>query len=140
MKEYLEQILHREVSLEEYTVAKLPPVWRSSVRLFTLQLGGQECLLIVPEENLPLPRLRGCYHQITRITGRQCALYLRSLTYYAKDALLQEGIPFVWEGRQLYLPFLGMLLNPQDDRRLKPCEQISFVTQKLLLKALYESW
>jgi len=141
MKEYLEKVLHREVQLAEYTdKTKLPLVYRNVVDLYVLGVHGQECLLIAPKENMALPELRKCYRQIERHTGMPCALYLRTLNYYAKDILLQEGVPFVWEGRQLYLPFMGMMLNPQDDRQLNPCTQISFATQKLLLKALYESW
>ena len=35
---------------------------------------------------------------------------------------------------------MGVLLNSCDERQLNPCSQISFMTQKLLLKALYEVW
>ena len=141
MKTYLEQILHRPVELTAYTdMAKLPLIYRNSVRLHQMTIDGQTCLLIEPTETMALPELRRCHKQIERCTGVRCALYLKQMNYYAKDVLLQEGIPFIWEKRQLYLPFLGLMLNPQDDRRLPPCTQISYLTQKLLLKALYETW
>ena len=140
MKEYLEQALHRHVEINAFTAANLPLIYRSVVRLHELSIDGQKCILIEPIESMPLTELRKCYHQAIKVTGRPCALYLRSLTYYAKDALLKEGVPFVWEGRQLYLPFLGMILNSQDNRQLQPCEQLSFAAQKMLLTALYEGW
>ena len=54
--------------------------------------------------------------------------------------MLEEGIPFIWENRQIYMPFLGFLLQQNEARDLKPCFKISFLTQKLLLTAIYEEW
>lgn len=141
MKEYLEKVLHREVQLADYTgISKLPLIYQEVIRIHVLSIDNQMCLLIEPVKGMALPELRKCYKQVERRTGMQCALYLRTLNYYAKDTLLQEGIPFVWENHQLYLPFMGLLLNPQEGRQLNPCAKISFMTQKLLLKALYETW
>ena len=33
------------------------------------------------------------------------------MNYYSRDVMIREGIPFVWEGHQIYLPFIGMLIN-----------------------------
>lgn len=141
MKEYLEKVLHHEVQLTGYTdMIKLPLIYRNAINVHVLWIDGQTCLMIEPKDAMTLPDLRKCYKQTERHTKMHCALYLRTLSYYAKDILLQEGIAFVWENHQVYLPFLGLLLNSQDDRQLKPCTQISFMTQKLLLKALYETW
>lgn len=141
MKAYLEKVLHREIQLLAYTdKITLPLAYHNGIDLYRLRIDEQQCLLIAPKENRPLPWLRKCYRLIRQKTTLPCALYVHTLSYYAKDMLLQEGIPFVWENRQIYLPFMGMLLNPQDDRQIKPCAQISFVTQRLLLKALYETW
>lgn len=141
MKEYLETVLHQEVELTDYAgTATLPLAYRNAIEIHVMSVDGQHCLLIVPKETMALPQLRKSHRLVAQKLGMPCALYVKTLNYYAKDILLQEGIPFVWEGHQLYLPFMGMLLNPQDDRQLKPCTQISFATQKLLLKALYEAW
>jgi hypothetical protein len=141
MQAYLEKVLHREVQLTAYDdIAKLPLIYRSTVRLHVLNIDKQACLLIEPLETMALPDLRKCCKQTERLTGMPCALYLHTLSYYAKESLLREGIAFVWENHQLYLPFMGVLLNSCDERQLNPCSQISFMTQKLLLKALYEVW
>ena len=141
MKKFLEMVLHREIQVTTYAdKSRLPLAYRSEIDMYILSIDGQQCLLIVPKENMPLPWLRKCYRLVAQKWDMPCALYMQTLNYYAKDILLQEGIPFVWEGRQLYLPFMGILLNSQDNRQLKPCVQISFATQRLLLTALYESW
>lgn len=141
MKEYLEKVLHREVQMTAYIdIAKLPLIYRNAVYVHVLSNDGQECLLIESQETMALADLRKCCKQTERHTGMCCALYLHTLSYYAKDILLQEGIAFVWENHQLYLPFLGVLLNSQDGGQLKPYNQISFIPQRILLMALYETW
>lgn len=67
-------------------------------------------------------------------------LYLKNLNSYSKDIMLNEGIPFVVEGKQIYLPFIGVLLAREADRKLTPISQISYLTQKLLIIDLYEKW
>ena len=69
-----------------------------------------------------------------------CVLYLNNLTYYARDKMIEEGIPFVWENRQLYIPFLGMVLSSTSRSELPYCAKISFLTKKLLFTAIYQQW
>jgi hypothetical protein len=33
------------------------------------------------------------------------------MNYYSRDKMLEEGIPFIWENKQIYMPFLGILLQ-----------------------------
>ena len=87
-----------------------------------------------------LNALRYDRSQIEKTAGLNCALYFNKLNYYTKETMLNEGIPFILEGKQVFLPFLGMLLSEKDDRRLVPVHTISFLTQKLILCALYEKW
>ena len=53
---------------------------------------------------------------------------------------MEEGIPFVIEGKQVFLPFIGYLLSKENERELAPVHLISFLTQKMLLMAIYERW
>ena len=53
---------------------------------------------------------------------------------------MEEGIPFVIDGKQLFLPFIGYLLSNENERELAPVHLISFLTQKMLLVAIYEKW
>jgi hypothetical protein len=62
------------------------------------------------------------------------------MNYYSRDVMIREGIPFVWEGHQIYLPFIGMLINENKRQAVKTCSRISYLTQKLLIMALYQSW
>ena len=74
-------------------------------------------------------------------TGLPCVLYLTDINYYARDTMLEEGIPFcVGRTPDLSSPFMGTLLDNQQGRIIAVCTQMSFLTQKLLLTALYQCW
>ncbi|MDE5872458.1 MAG: hypothetical protein K2H07_00945, partial [Lachnospiraceae bacterium] len=48
--------------------------------------------------------------------------------------------PFIIWDKMVFLPFLDILAYVRADKALKPVEKIAFLTQKLLLLALYEKW
>ena len=141
MKEYIERILHQDVDIVPYEdIQKLPLAYRSAYDINLMTISGQEALLISPVEKIPLVTMRKQQHQMEIYTGLPCVLYLKDMNYYSRDAMVKEGIPFVWEGHQIYLPFIGTLLNDSPQRTVMTCVQISFLTQKLLLTALYQGW
>lgn len=141
MKEYIANILHRDVQIEPYRDAeRLPLSYRSGYDLSRMKIGGQEALLAVPTEKMPLATLRKQQHQMEIYTGLPCVLYLRDMNYYSRDTMLKEGMPFVWEGHQIYLPFIGTLLDDNPRQAAATGGQISYLTQKMLLTALYQSW
>lgn len=141
MKEYLEQVLHQNIDEKKYEdIGKLPLGCRNAFELSILKMGLQEFLLAAPTENMSLTELRKMRLQLERYTGYRCAFYLKKVNWYAAPKMVEEGIPFVWENHQVYLPFAGMLLQENAVRTPKNCAVISFLTQKLLLKALYENW
>ena len=141
MKDYLEAVLHQSVDECPYEEKeKLPLACRNIFELNIVRLGQQEFLLAAPKEDLNLTELRKMRMQLERYTGYPCAFYLKKINWYAAPKMVEEGIPFVWVNHQVYLPFLGMLLQENAQRTVKNCAVISFLTQKLLLKALYENW
>ena len=91
-------------------------------------------------ETRPVIMLRRDRAKVEKITGLNCAIFLDRTTFYIKEKLLEEGIPFVPKGKQVYLPFIGYLLSNANERELTPVYLISFLTQKMLLVAIYERW
>ena len=53
---------------------------------------------------------------------------------------MEEGIPFVLENKQVYLPFIGLLLSNENKRDIAPVHLISFLTQRIIFVAMYEKW
>ena len=66
--------------------------------------------------------------------------FFDSTSFYIKEKLLEEGIPFVLKDKQVYLPFIGYLLSNENERKISPVHLISFLTQKVILVAIYEKW
>lgn len=141
MKEYLEQVIHQNIDEKQYeNINNLPLGCRNVFDLSVMKMGQIEFLLASPLEDMNLTELRKMRMRLESYTGYLCAFYLKKVNWYAAPKMVEEGIPFVWENRQVYLPFVGMLLNTDAARIPKSCSVISFLTQKLLLKALYENW
>ncbi|MCD8300933.1 MAG: helix-turn-helix domain-containing protein [Clostridiales bacterium] len=141
MKEFLESILHQNIELQDYKAGvKLPLTLSVSFDLYTLSISGQDFLLARPKEEVGLVELRRCYHRLQQLTGQNCALYLKDLKAYPREKMIEEGIAFIWEGHQVYLPFLGYVLKQDEARPLQSYDSVSFLTQKLLLTCLYEAW
>jgi hypothetical protein len=115
-------------------------ILRANYELYELKINGQHFLLARTRADIGLVELRKQQKRLETLTGMYCVIYLTSLNQYSREKMLEEGIPFVLENRQVYMPFLGILLRPKETRELKPCSRVSFLTQKLLLLALYDSW
>ncbi|MBQ4559222.1 MAG: MarR family transcriptional regulator [Tyzzerella sp.] len=142
MKDYIEKCLRRPIIIEKNVkILKLLPLkFKGMYDLFTVQQDGVEWMIVRPKDEVRLNTLRYDRNQIEKVSGLNCALYFTKLNQYTKDTMQNEGIPFIIEQKQMFLPFLGMLLSEKNDRRLAPIHTISFLTQKLLLCALYEKW
>ena len=141
MEKYLEAVLHQDVDILPFTdTRRLPLAYRNRYKLSEMFIAGQGAVLVEPVEQEPLAAIKKQHRQLEIYTGSHCVLALRNMSSYARDAMVKEGIPFVWEGHQVYLPFLGMLLDSTKGRTVPQCEKISFLTQRMLLTALYQSW
>lgn len=141
MEEFAAKILHRDVQFVPYEqVNLLPLALRGTYAFFWLVIGENRSLAAEPHEQVPLSELRKQHRQIEILTGLRCVLLLQNMTYYARDALIREGIPFIWENHQIYLPDFGVLLDAQQRKKPLPCARLSFLTQKLLLSSLYHGW
>lgn len=59
------------------------------------------------------------------------------LTYRQKESLLREKIPFIVDGRQIYLPFMAVYLQERCNAEKKSWEGILPSAQMLLLHFIY---
>ena len=142
MKEFLEKSLQQNVIMTENkeVYKKLPLAYRGRYNIFTVEMNGVLWMAIHPKENVGLVMLRRDRAGVEKMTGLNCAIFLDRTTFYIKEKLMEEGIPFVIDGKQVFLPFIGYLLSKENERELPPVHLISFLTQKMLLIAIYERW
>lgn len=142
MKEFLEKALQQNVviSQDNEIYKKLPLAYRGRYDIYKVETNGVLWLAIHPKEEIGLVMLRKDRARVEKVSELNCALFLERASFYIKEKLMEEGIPFVIEGKQVFLPFIGYLLNGANERNLAPVHLISFLTQKMLLTAIYEKW
>lgn len=142
MKEFLEKTLRQTVFMEESDCLndKLPLIFVGRYILYKVETNNISWIAIKPKNDVGLVTLRKDRERVEKIAGLNCAIFLDFATFYVKEKLIEEGIPFVIEGKQVYLPFIGYLLSDVNKRDLAPVHLISFLTQKLIFVAIYEKW
>lgn len=142
MKEFLEKALRQNVSIEEsgYLNDKLPLAFHGRYTFYKVETNGLSWMAIQPKKDVGLVMLRKDRAKIEKAAGLNCAIFFDATTFYIKEKLVEEGIPFVLNGKQVYLPFIGYLLSNENERDIAPVHLISYLTQKLIFVAIYEKW
>ncbi|MDO4633140.1 MAG: hypothetical protein Q4B01_04715 [Eubacteriales bacterium] len=142
MHEKIEAWIRRPVTVVEDSeiVNKLPLIYIATYQFFRIKHDGMEWELVQPKEKIRLNKLERAYEFLVQNLGLSCAFYFDTIQYYKKEALIDRGIPYIWSNKQMYLPFLGMILSNKPDRILNQVHEISFLTQKLILCAMYGDW
>ena len=142
MKEFLEKSLQQNVTLikNKELYKKLPLVFKERYTIFNVETNCILWMAIEPKYDIGLVGLRKDILIIEKLTGLNCAIFLEKITFYIKEKLMEEGIPFVIKEKQVYLPFIGYLLSKSNQREIAPVHLISFLTQKMILVAIYERW
>ena len=142
MKEFLENQLRMNISIKESpdNYKELPMFYKSQYRIYTVSSNGVIWLAMEPKEFIGLAQLRGNRSYLEKKKQMNCVLFLKNTTFYSKEKMKEEGIPFVLKGKEIFIPFLGMALSNNGQRVLKPVHIISFLTQKILLIGLYEEF
>lgn len=142
MKNYLEKTLRQQVSIKANNSLcdKLPLAFKGRYYFFDIETNGMHWIAIKPKSDAGLVTLRKDRAKVQAAAGLNCAIFMESTTCYIKEKLLEEGIPFVLADKQVYLPFIGFLLTSSGERDIAPVQLISYLTQKLILTAIYEKW
>ena len=141
MKEFIEKSIGMEVDIQDIDYnGRLPMIYSSLYDFKIASIHNIEWLIAIPKEKINLAQLRKNHRQIEKLLDMRCALYIKNTSTYSKNAMIADGIPFIVEDKEIYLPFLGILLNSISERDIKPVQRISFLTQKMILTAIYERW
>ena len=141
MKEFIEKSIGMEVDIKDIDYnGRLPMIYSSLYDFKIASIHNIEWLIAIPKEKINLAQLRKNHRQIEKLLDMRCALYIKNTSTYSKSAMIADGIPFIVEDKDIYLPFLGILLNSARERTIKPVQRISFLTQKMILTAIYERW
>ena len=128
MRDFLERTLHMDVKITAAPslFESLPLIFKVQYNGYIVETNGVSWVAIEPKDVIGLPQLRKNRAQLETNAGLNCALFLHNSTFYSKEKMLEEGIPFVIKDKEVYLPFLGILLSGKNQRELKPVHRISY--------------
>ena len=136
--EYLNKVLGIEVVYMNGKFEHLPNFIVTRYRLQRVSMNGQGVIFLYPKTELE--QVEVLKKQIARIQKNEnlpVVLVLNELSFRQKEYLIREKIPFIVEGRQIYLPFMALYLQERCNAEKKPREEILPSAQMLLLHFIY---
>ena len=136
--EYLNKVLGIEVVYMNGKFEHLPNFIATRYRLHRVSMNGQGVIFLYPKTELE--QVEVLKKQIARIQRNEnlpVVLVLNELSFRQKEYLIREKIPFIVEGRQIYLPFMALYLQERCNAEKKPREEMLPSAQMLLLHFIY---
>ena len=110
MREYVEKMLHTRVELEPGAISGLPLYLRGLYSLERWTVFGVP-LAPAPLESQTVKTMVKHRDALEAALGVPVAFALEDATGYRIGRMLETGLPFVEQGGQVYLPFLGIALR-----------------------------
>ena len=136
--EYLNQVLGIRVVYKEEPVTSMPNYIYARYRLLRVTLDGKAVIFVYPKEEIEaVSAVKKHISRIAKTEKVPAVLILEHLTYRQKEYLLRDHIPFVVEGRQIYLPFMAVYLQERTDGEKQNTKEILPSAQLLLLYYIY---
>lgn len=132
--EYLDRVLGIKVVYQDEAHKSMPNFIISRYRIKKVTLDGKAALFVYPKEELDsVDAVKKHLDRIQKVEGVPAVLILDRLTYRQKQYLLRDHIPFVVEGKQIYLPFMAVYLQERGDGERQEITTMLPSAQVLLL-------
>ncbi len=108
-------------------------------QLRNVSLDGKDAIFVYPDgETEDMKLVKESIAAIERIAKVPAVLVTERLTYRQKEYLLREHVPFIVDGKQIYLPFMALYLQERADSEKMDIEEMLPATQLLLLYYIYQ--
>ena len=136
--EYLNRVLGIRVVYKDDAAISMPNFIHTRYRLQRVFLDGQAVIFVYPKDELEsVSSVKKHFDRIVNTEKTPAVLIPRHLTYRQKEYLLRDHIPFVVEGKQIYLPFMAVYLQERGDGEKQDITAILPSAQLLLLFYIY---
>ena len=138
--DYIEETLGEKVTRHPWDAKGSFPLFLiGEYEFFDTMIGAQGCLIIVPKEGLrPTPALKKHIARIQQTRNMPVVLELAALSRQRRQTLIAEKIPFIVPGKQLFLPFMGTMLQEKYDSEAPQIETLQPSAQMLLFWFIYQ--
>ena len=136
--EYIRHVLGIHVDYKSDAPKSLPGFLQTRYRVQRITLDGKAAVFVYPK--IELDSISTVQKHIERIEEREnlpAVLILDRLSSRQKEYLLKARIPFVVDGKQIYLPFMAVYLQERGDREEKELTHLLPSAQLLLLHYIY---
>lgn len=142
LEQYLRDTLGTPVAPHPWEKSsRLPQYLRERYRFFKMDVLGTECVLMADTgEEEQTSAVIGRHLDQVRSRGQFEAVYVRhAVTSYNRKRLIEQKVPFIVPGNQMYLPMLGIDLREHLKRLRKKKPVFSPSTQALILQVLWRN-
>ena len=136
--EYLNKVLGVKVACEDVDFKHLPNFIATRYRLQMVSMNEQKMVFLYPKTELEqIEVLKKHIARIQKNNNLPVVLVLKELSHRQKEYLIREKIPFIVDGKQIYLPFMAVYLQERCSAEKMPREEILPSAQMLLLHFIY---
>jgi hypothetical protein len=136
--EYLNKVLGIKVIYKNVEFKHLPNFIATRYRLQLVSMNEQKIIFLYPKTELEqIEVLKKHIARIQKNENLPVVLVLKELSFRQREYLIREKIPFVADGKQIYLPFMAVYLQERCSAEKIPREEILPSAQMLLLYFVY---
>ena len=136
--EYLNKVLGIKVTYEDVEFKHLPNFIVMRYRLQMASMNGKKAIFLYPKTELEqIGVLKKHIARIQKSENLPVVLVMKEIISRQKEYLIREKIPFVVEGRQIYLPFMALYLQERCNAEREQREEMCPSAQMLLLHFIY---
>ena len=137
--EYLKSVLGIRVEYSDSRMPNLPNYIYTRYRLQEVLLDGRKVVFVYPKIELEaINVVKKHLERIEHEMGEAAVLLPERLTYRQKEYLLREHIPFIVDGKQIYLPFMAVYLQERSGPEKAVRIDMLPSAQLLLLYYIYQ--
>lgn len=136
--EYLDNVLGIHTVYKDDPPKSMPNYIYERYRVQKVVLDGTPAVFLYPKEELEaIGTVKKHISRVQKSEGVPVVLVPEKLTYRQKEYLLRDHIPFIVEGKQIYLPFMAVYLQERGDAEKHESKKILPSAQVLLLYYIY---
>lgn len=136
--EYINKVLGLKVNYLNNDFNHYPNFINTRYHLRKVALDKQKMIFLYPKVEIEsIQALRKHIERIQKEENIPIVLILDNLPYRQKEYLIRDRIPFVVEGKQIYLPFMAMYLQERCNAEKQTYEELLPSAQLLFLYFIY---
>lgn len=136
--DYLNRVLGIKVIYKDTNLNHFPNFIITRYRLQLVSLNMKPAIFLYPKTELEqIEILKKHIAKIENSENLPIVLILEQITVRQKEYLLREKIPFIVNGKQIYLPFMALYLQERCSAEKQSYKEILPSSQMLLLHFIY---